>query len=77
MKLVDERTAEMKCSVCGAVHGARRKDGLHYPPESLLCILGCRLEDMTDTMCPRITAIIFLLRFSGGINSLPALQVIA
>jgi len=45
MKIVDERTGEMKCSVCRAVHVVGREDGRHYPPESLWCIHGCRLED--------------------------------
>ena len=58
MKLIDERTGEMKCSVCGAVHFACREDGRHYPPESLCASMAAGQKIWTDSDFSRLAAII-------------------
>jgi hypothetical protein len=46
MKLVDERTGEMVCKVCGAVHFANIKpnSGGLYHRGSWQCANGCKLD---------------------------------
>jgi len=44
MKLLDERTGEMECKVCGAIHFANRKAGGHFKYGSWQCNNGCKLD---------------------------------
>jgi len=45
MKLVDGRTGEMVCRVCGSSHLANLKHGGNYYRGSWQCRNGCKLED--------------------------------
>jgi hypothetical protein len=46
MKLIDERTGQMECTVCGATHYAMIKpeSGGKYWRESWKCRFGCEKE---------------------------------
>jgi len=47
MKLIDLRTGEMECKVCGSRHFANVKpdsDG-HFYRGSWQCVHGCKLDD--------------------------------
>jgi len=44
MKLIDSKTGEMKCKVCGYVYLANKKAGGHFKYGSWQCPKGCKLD---------------------------------
>ena len=45
MRLVNPRTGEMECKICGAVHIANLRGGGFYRRGSWQCRYGCRFEE--------------------------------
>lgn len=55
MRLVDPRTGEMECRVCGATHFAmiRPNSNGHFYRGSWQCLHGCKLEPAKTTPAKR------------------------
>lgn len=51
MKLIDERTGQMECTVCGAVHYAKIEPGTggKYYRENWRCRNGCQVDESKKT----------------------------